>query len=359
MKPIRLLAITALMLPMTTRNLSAQTQIVFSVRSWEGDYSSHDIAHGVAQSAHTDAIFFVNADGTGLRQVKTSVTSPYSPACSPDGKWLYFQALTDGLCNLYRCRLDGTGIQNLTVDQKLGKESYGLTVCKDGRILYTVHDGTTGRGAIMDADGQHPRIIAPDIGYYYMAALGPDGQRIVFSHTAEGYTLKTIGLDGTGLLALTPGQAECFCGHYTADGKWIVFFRRDGDVYRVGSDGTGFQRLTTGNGTGAFKLTAKDEHGGSDPPDIAPDGKHIAYTRLVDGIAQVFVMNLDGSDPRQLTKLPGYCGVVKWNPNGQQIAFVSFVGAWPQLLVIEATGGEPKQLTDLKGAVRFLSWKAR
>ena len=69
-----------------TTHTATDASIVFSVRSWEGEYSTHDIAHGVAQSAHTDALYVVNADGTGLREVKVAVANPYAAAFAPEFK---------------------------------------------------------------------------------------------------------------------------------------------------------------------------------------------------------------------------------------------------------------------------------
>ena len=336
----------------------AASQIVFSVRSWNGAYSSTDVAHGVAVSAHTDALLLVNADGSGLREVKPGVKDPYAPAFSADGQWIYFQSLDGGdKCNLYRCRPDGMGVQNLTGRHQLGRESFGFTLSREGkRVAYVSNNGEIGRVAIMDADGTNERIVAPDLGYHYMASFSPDSKRMVFSHTADGYRLKLMDLQGKGVVDLTPDAPECFCGQFTPDGRWLVFFRRDSEIYRVCDDGTGFEKLTAGSGHDHFRLTKDDAHGSSDPPDVSPDGAQIAHCGLVVGVSQVFVMSLDGRNRRQLTALPGDCGRVKWSPDGKRIAFASFVDERPQLFAIDANGGAAKQLTDLKGAVYFLNW---
>ena len=351
----------AIGLILMTTNRDTDAQLIFSVRSWEGEYSTHDVAHGVAQSAHTDAMYVVNADGTALRELKPPVKNPYNPAFSPDGQWIYFQSHDGGdKCNIYRCRGDGTGVQNLTKRHQLGRESFGFSISRDGKsVAFVSNDGKIGRIAIMAADGTGERIVAPNLGYHYMGSFSPDGKRLVFSHTAEKYRLKLMDLRGEGVVNLTPDAPESFCGQFTPDGRWIVFFRRDGEIYRVREDGKSFARLTTGNGHGGFKLTKTDAHGSSDPPDISPDGLQIAHCGLVNGVSQVFVMNLDGRNRRKLTTLPGDCGRVEWSPDGKQIAIVSFVGDRSQLFVINTVAGQPKQLTQLKGAVNFLNWKRR
>jgi Tol biopolymer transport system component len=219
------------------------------------------------------------------------------------------------------------------------------------------NDGKIGRLAVMDVDGGSARIVAPDIGYHYMGSFSHDGQRIAFSHTQDAYRAKIMNLEGELLVTLTPDLPESFMPRFVAGDQALIFFRRDGDVYRVAADGSDLRRLTHGNVYYQFKLTPDDRHGSSDGPDPSADGRRIAYVAVRDGIPQVNVMGVDGSGQRQLTRLPGDCGRVKWSPDGERLAFVSFVGpARPRLFVIPAEGGEPRRLTDLPGAVYTLDW---
>jgi TolB protein len=190
-----------------------------------------------------------------------------------------------------------------------------------------------------------------------MAALSPANDRVVFSGPARGYRLLLATLLDGHVLELTPDHVECFVPQFTPNGKRIVFIRRDGDVYRVDADGKNLRRLTEGHRHVEFRLSAKDLHGSTDGPHVSPDGKQIAYIALKGGVANVWVMNADGREQRQLTFRKADCGRVRWSPDGRQVAFVSFEGPYPQLFTIPAAGGEPKQLTQLEGAVYFVQWK--
>jgi Tol biopolymer transport system component len=224
-------------------------------------------------------------------------------------------------------------------------------------MVYTVHDGSAGKVVLANADGSEPVLIAPSLGYLYMASLSANGDRVVYSGPGTGYRLGLVKLPDGKPLNLTPDHPQSFVPRFTPDGRTVVFIRRDGDVYSVAADGTNLRRLTKGNGYVTFKLSDKDQHGSTDGPDISPDGKRIAYIKMVDGVANVWTMNLDGSKQRQITKRKSRCGRVRWSPDGKRLAFVSFEGAFPQLFVIPAEGGEARQLTRLKGAVYFHSWK--
>src|SRR5207253_653374 len=137
--------------------------------------------------------YSVKADGTGLTKVVGLGKNTDNPTVSPDGRWVYFQSNATGRSQIYRCRPDGSGVTNLMEGDRLGKQwkdAFGYFLSADGtKLLYTVHDGSTGRVALADADGSGPRFIAPELGYTYMAGLSPGNDRVVFSGPARGYRL--------------------------------------------------------------------------------------------------------------------------------------------------------------------------
>src|SRR4029077_13229989 len=118
-----------------------------------------------------------------------------------DGRWVYYQAGPRGGTQVYRCRRDGTEAVSLTPPDKLTerlngatpfrvKEAFGYALSADGtKMVFTAHDGATGRAIVADADGSSPALAAPDLGYTYMARLGPANDRVVFSGPARGYRL--------------------------------------------------------------------------------------------------------------------------------------------------------------------------
>lgn len=339
----------------------AEPVLVFSTRSWVGEYASKDVPGGVETTPVVSAISAIAFDGSGLR---TIVSDAEYPTASPDGHWVYYQSKASGDSRIYRCRWDGTGAVCLTPPERLRglagfavRSAYGYALAADGRtMVFTVHDGQTGRMVLADADGSSPRWIAPQLGYTYMGRLSPAGDRVVFSGPARSYRLLTASLPDGQPIELTPDHPESFVPQFTPDGKTIVFVRRDGDVYRVDADGKNLKRLTEGNRYVEFRLSPNDRHGSTDGPDVSPDGKQVAFVARKNGVANVFAMDLDGGNRRQLTTRTAPCGRVRWSPDGKHLAFVSFEGKYPQLFVVPTAGGEPRQLTKLDTAVYFVSW---
>lgn len=357
------IVLTAGTFPAFVSASEGKATLVFSVRTWEGDYFSKDIPGGVATTPIVGAIYTIDSDGAGLKKIVQLGKNTDFPAFSPDGKWVYFQSNASGRSQIYRCRPDGNNVVNLTAGDRLGKrwrEAFGYVLSADGStMLYTVHDGSTGSVAVAKTDGTEPRLLAPELGYIYMAALSPKQDRVVFSGPARGYRLLTASLPQGKPRLLTPDHPESFVPQYTPDGKTVIFIRRDGDIYRVGADGGNLKRLTEGNRHVEFRLSANDRHGSTDGPHISPDGQRIAYIAVKKDVDNVCVMNLDGSGQRQLTFRKSPCGRVRWSPDGKHIAFVSFDGKYPQLFVVSSSGGEPRQLTRIEGADYFVNWQPK
>ena len=87
-----------------------------------------------------------------------------------------------------------------------------------------------------------------------------------------------------------------------------------------------------------------------DNPSVSPDGKKIAFMSDRDGDIEIYVMNVDGSNPRRLTHSPGRDAHPEWSPDGQKIYFQSpRETKVPQVYVMNADGGEPKRLTNNPG----------
>ncbi|HUE15108.1 MAG TPA: hypothetical protein VMR25_13135 [Planctomycetaceae bacterium] len=336
--------------------------IAFSIKQWKGDYvtSDKDVSKNTPCRG---GIWTADLRSGQVRKLVDLGGMTANPIFTPDGQWLYFQSNGTGAYEIYRCKPDGSEVQNLTGPHNAKREfwSYGFSISTDGRkILHTIHNGKVAKIAIMNADGSDRHAIdVPGVTYLYMGSLSPDSQRMVFANVATDYSLMVADL-ATGksrLLDKGSPHVRCIVPQFTSDGNHILYLKTDGDLYSVGADGSQLKQLTHGDRYQTLYLSATDEHGSSDPPSLSPDNKRMAFIARRDGVPQVFTMNLEGADRRQITFRASACGRVKWSPDGRQLAFVSFEGRFPQLFVVSADGGEPRRLTNLPAAVYFLNWR--
>lgn len=145
--------------------------------------------------------------------------------------------------------------------------------------------------------------------------ITPDGQTYIISSHHEGfgsliYTMPAVGGD---LRRITPLAPSWWHG-ISPDGETIAFVAARGegpiDVYIQEFEGTE-QRLTNGEGH-------------CDGPDFLPDGKSIYYNCDRSGHAQIWVMDADGGNQRQLFA----DDYVNWfphpSPDGQHLLYLAY-----------------------------------
>src|ERR1035437_1903364 len=74
------------------------------------------------------------------------------------------------------------------------------------------------------------------------------------------------------------------------------------------------------------------------------------------GNSEVFVMNSDGSDKKQITKTATREAAAKWMKDGEHIAFLSSGSGTMQLWMMNADGSDRKQITERNGGTNDFSF---
>ena len=188
----------------------------------------------------------------------------------------------------------------------------------------------------MDIDGSNQQMVSTGGGRTTCAFFYPDGDSIVYASTHLG------GAD-------CPPPPDFSMGYV-----WAIY--DSFDIFRAAPDGSGLTRLT-------------DEPGYDAEATIGPDGR-IVFTSVRDGDMEIYSMNGDGSDVRRLTHRRGPDGGPFFSPDGSQIIFrgreipdgeqyddykrLLDGGLWRptavEVFVMDADGGNLRQVTDFGGA---------
>ena len=86
-------------------------------------------------------------------------------------------------------------------------------------------------------------------------------------------------------------------------------------------------------------------------PALSPDGRSVAFTwtEKLDGIRQIYVKRLDGTDPIRLTnsQTESNIGPLVWSPDGNRIAFERANRKAGAIYSIASSGGDERKLLDL------------
>jgi dipeptidyl aminopeptidase/acylaminoacyl peptidase len=86
-------------------------------------------------------------------------------------------------------------------------------------------------------------------------------------------------------------------------------------------------------------------------PDLSPDGRHVVFDSLEDGIPHVYVLDLDESGapsgaPRRITTGPLGQGGPKWTPDGRTVVFTVQDSKGFDVASVEADGSGMRRITD-------------
>ncbi len=231
---------------------------------------------------------------------------------SGDGSRLIFQSKTGGRgCDqIYTVRADGT-------DRRMVSTGGGATTCSyffpDGkRILYS--------STHLAAADCPP---APDRSRGYVWPIHPSFD--IFAARADGSGLKQ--------LTKTPGyDAEATV---SADGRRVVFTSvRDGDldIYTMDGDGRNVRRLTTELGYDGGPFFSRDgrrivyrAYHPRTPEQVKRYRDLLAANVIEPNVFEVWVMDADGRNKRQVTRLGAASFAPYFLPDGKRIIFASNV----------------------------------
>lgn len=187
---------------------------------------------------------------------------------------------------------------------------------------------------LMNADGSgFRRLTTDDYKRHFYASIAPDGQSVVYVSNASGktdpvgnvyYDIYEINLSTRETKQLTDELGILTAPEISPDGTQIVFTNSDGPheaIWLMGRDGSNAHSVY-----GTNLVSAWD-------PTWSPDGTQILFASNAPGGAiQLFTMNPDGSDVRQVSNLPDLRGRSDWSGQGQMTTYSG--QAWAREIVL-------------------------
>jgi Tol biopolymer transport system component len=139
---------------------------------------------------------------------------------SPDGRWLAFDSDRSGNMDIYKMRVDGTGLQQLTRDPA---DDFRPSWSPNGREI-AFHSWRSGNrdSYVVSADGTAERVIASGPAHEYSGTWSPDGSQIAFESDRSGQIeIYVVSARGGQLRRLTTGGGSL--PRWSPDGKFIAY----------------------------------------------------------------------------------------------------------------------------------------
>ena len=300
--------------PSDDRNMSNLRQLTFEGDNGEA-YFSHDGRQLIYQSNRggyaCDKIWIMDVDGGNQRMVSPERGAHTCAFFYPDRERILFASTSHlaGDCppkpqlpghiryawplypyDIYRANADGSGLERLTDNPGYDAEPI---VSSDGkRIVFGSQRDGDFDVYIMNADGSEQRRLTDRVGYDGGPWFSPDGSRIVWrawhprtdaekrqwrENMDKAYIQSTpldlwvMNADGSDQRRLTDNGATNWAPSWHPDGQRIVFssnmddwredlqtFGHNFELYLIGSDGSGLERITYNRVFDSFPMFSPD-----------------------------------------------------------------------------------------------------
>ncbi len=220
-------------------------------------------------------------------------------------------------------------------------------------ILYVSYPrrGASPRLALATGDPT-PRALFESEKMVYPGSWSPDGARIAFSSSIDGNPeIYVMDRDGGRLQRLTDHSGIDVSPTWSPTGREIAFTSdRSGSpqVYVMDSEGLNLTRISLRGSYNAEPAWSP-----------ATEFSEIAYaSRVSGGVFDIVVHDLLTKQVRQLTSQQGLNESPSWAPNGRHLAFTSTRTGDPQVFTVNRDGSNVRQLT-FEGQNTAPSWSHR
>ncbi len=205
-----------------------------------------------------------------------------------------------------------------------------------GRIAFVSSINNNDEIFVANVDGSALTNITNNAAVDFAPTWSPDGTKIAFTSDRGGGEYRVIYImnsDGNDIFQLTDPTRDSTDPSWSPDGRRIAFSRSLGEtgIYLIDIDGTNLTGLSVESDS---------------EPNWSPDGTKIVFSSFRDDNGEIYVMNSDGTNLRNLTNDPSDDVNPTWSPNGTQIIFASYRNGNEQLYIMNADGSNQIRLTN-------------
>lgn len=301
------------------------------------------------------AVYLINIQTGERRRVTTPAEfiGETTPRFSPDGKSLAFIRIakdanpnTLGKQDLFVVPVKGGEPRQITFD---GAIINSLAWDADSKGIYFTSYRLTNQPKIwrIAASGGEPAIVPTGAKGITNIAVSPDGKRLVITEKTELTSIRRVLPDGQPGTRLFDSTVSTYFPHFSPDGSRIVFHSKRGKTYQIwmiDADGKNLRQIT-------------DTPFDAGAPQFSPDGSRIAFNEFDEEVSRdfaVYTISIQGGVPKRISPEVGKNVFAAWSFDGKYIYFNSTRAGEINIWRINSDGsGEALQITK-NGAYRAL-----
>ncbi len=274
-----------------------------------------------------------------------------NPVWSPDGRHIYFDSYRGGARAIWQLTVAGGQLDRVTMGT--GPER-SPSLSLDGRSMAYSTDSETTSVVFMDVlSGERSRLHESRL--VSEPAIAPDRSSVVFVSTRGNSVdlwrvpIRDNGPDGDPI-RMTEHEGSCAHPVYSPDGRWIAYHRvvnGERDVWVIPAEGGMPQRFT--------------DHPAMDVlPEWSPAGSEIAFSSDRGGSLQIWIAPFeDGQsvgDPAQVTDASGTALYPSWSPDGSHLAYLLVTDSAAEIWLMALDGKQPPRQVTTGADARVVTW---
>ena len=289
-------------------------QLTFGGQNAEA-YFSYDGSQLIFQSTRDDlqcdAIFRMNADGSGVRQVSSGQGVTTCAFIAPDNRSIIYAS---------------THLQH---QQCPPKPDYSRGYVWPLHAAYDIFKA--------GPEGENPQRLTDSPSYDAEAVFSPKGDRIVFTSLRSGdLELYLMKPDGSEVEQLTDDPGYDGGAFFSLDGEWLVWraSRPSGEalkdyqsLLKQGLIRPGQLELFIMNLTERKPIQLTENGAANFGPYWHPDGKHIIFSSNMHDPKgrnfDLYMINIDSREIERITHYEGFDGFPMFSHDGRKLVFAS------------------------------------
>ena len=317
--------------------------------SFSPDHKQFVFVRGNYPNTGDTALVIANVDGSGQRNLVVKKTPEQfapifftGPSWSPDGKLIAASVVTTGGSSRVAIFSVEDGSEKpITTNAWLFSARVQWLPDMSGILVVA---GETPVNAMIWHIGYpdgHARRVTNDLNSYRAMSLTQDGKQLTTIQVQGMVNLYVVpDADATKEVRLPTGNVSNFFSltgsnvSWAPDGRIVYISNESGnpDIWITDSEGKSRTQLTADRATNVS-------------PVVTADGRYIVFVKWQDGRKNIWRMNLDGSNPLQLTFGLSE-GLPALSPDSRWVIYTSLDGVKPTLRRVSIDGGPAVDVTD-------------
>jgi TolB protein len=248
---------------------------------------------GTVENRDVKEVYVADYDGFNQRRITVGRQLNATPVWAPDGRAIAYTSWRSGFMDIYISNIF-QGTMSTPAKGTPNSQNFLPAFSPDGtRLAFSSNRDGNSEIYVMNRDGSDLRRITNHPSIDSTPTWSPTGAQIAFTSERGGSPgIYVVGIDGLGLRRISSDTYADRATWSPAPLNEIAYAARTGPGYdiKVLNIASGQTRqITFGEGS-------------NESPAWAPNGRHMAFTSTRAGRTQVFTVDLDGKNVRQMTR---------------------------------------------------------